>query len=264
MTVNTFPLDEEQLGFTNNADALTTGLTLAQSYITSAETFATAATTTANLTTLLPCDPAIVAGQDACAQAFIAAFGQRSLRRPLTAAEKTRYLAIYTTGKVDGFAQGISLVIQSFLESPYFLYRVETGAPTSKAGVAAVNPYEMASRLSYFLWGTMPDAQLFADAAASKLGTVAEVEAEARRMLTDPKAKQAVGTFHQQWLAIGLWARRPRMRRCLAPGPPRSSTTSFRRPRPFSTTCSGWMVAPRRCSRPPTRSSTPSWPGSTG
>ena len=199
-TVNTFPLDEEQLGFTNNADALTTGLTLAQNYITAAETFATAAI--ANLTTLLPCDPAVV-GQDVCAQAFIAAFGQRSLRRPLTADEKARYLAIYTIGKVDGFAPGISLAIQSLLESPHFLYRVESGVPTSTAGVAAMNPYEMASRLSYFLWGTMPDAQLFADAAASKLGTVAEVTAEARRMMADPKAKQSVGTFHQQWLAIG-------------------------------------------------------------
>ena len=201
MTVNTFPLDEEQLGFTNNADALTTGLTLAQNYISAAETFAAAAV--ANLATLLPCDPAASAGEAACAQAFVAAFGQRAFRRPLTADELTRHLAIYTAGRPDGFAQGLSLVIQSFLDSPYFLYRVEKGVPTSKAGVAALDHYEMASRLSYFLWGSMPDAQLFADAAASKLGTVAEVEAVARRMLADPKAKQSVGTFFMQWLAIG-------------------------------------------------------------
>jgi hypothetical protein len=200
VTVNTFPLDEEQLGFTNNADALSTGLTLAQNYISAAETFATAAT--ANLTTLLPCDPVNV-GETVCAQMFVTDFGQRSFRRPLTTDEITKHMAIYTAGRPDGFAPGISLVIQSFLESPYFLYRAEKGALTTKAGVAALNHYEMATRLSYFLWGTMPDAQLFTEAAASKLGTVAEVEAVARRMLADPKAKQSVGILHQQWLAIG-------------------------------------------------------------
>lgn len=199
-TVNTIPLDEEQLGFTNNADALTTGVNLAHSYIAAAETFATAAI--ANPSTLLPCDPAKV-GEDQCVQSFVSNFGQRAFRRPLTAEEKSRYLAIYTAGKMDGFAQGVSLVLQSFLGSPHFLYRIEKGEPASKAGVAALNHYEIASRLSYFLWGTMPDAQLFADAAASKLGTAAEVELVARRMLLDPKAKEAVGTFHEQWLEIG-------------------------------------------------------------
>jgi hypothetical protein len=200
-TIDTFPLDEEKLGFTNNADALTVAGILAGDYITTAETLATEATTAANLPTTLSMCAAPKTG-DACAQSFIADFGKRTFRRPLTADETTHYTAVYTEGTKDGFDQGIELVMEAFLESPYFLYRPETGTPTSITNTAKLNHYEMASRLSYFLWASMPDSKLLDAAAASQLGTADEVEAQARRMMADPRAKSAVSTFHEEWFEL--------------------------------------------------------------
>ena len=198
--VATFPLDEEQLGFTNNADALTVTGFLAEEYMTTAETVAAEAVK--NLTALLPCSPAAI-GEDACAQQFINDFGRRALRRPLTTAESARIFAVYTEGKKDGFDQGVSLGIAALLESPHFLYRPETGIPTATAGALALTPYEMATRLSYFLWRSMPDSTLLDAAQAGKLGTVAEITAQAKRMLADAKAHNAAATFHSEWIGIG-------------------------------------------------------------
>jgi len=87
------------------------------------------------------------------------------------------------------------------LQSADFLYRVEKGDPTAPPdAVAPVDHYEMATRLSYFFWGTMPDKALFDAAGAKQLGTSAEVETQVRRMLADAKAKLAVANFHREWL----------------------------------------------------------------
>src|SRR5260370_35933727 len=128
--VATFPLHEEKLGFTNNADALTVTGFLAEQYMSSAETGAAEARK--NLTTLLPCNHTTV-GDDSCAQQFVDAFGTRALRRPLTSDESARYFAMYTNGKPDGFEQGVSLAITAILESPNFLYRREASVPTANA-----------------------------------------------------------------------------------------------------------------------------------
>jgi hypothetical protein len=199
---NTFPPDNSGLGFTNNADVLSVTDLLAEAYMTGAESFATAAV--AKLSTLLPCDP-VAAGEDVCAKQFISSFGLRAFRRPLTADENTTYFNLYTAGKGTGpFSDGVELVIEGMLQSADFLYRVEATDPTAAAGaVAAVAPYEMATRLSYFLWGTMPDKALFDAAAANTLSAPADVEAQVRRMLQDPKAKTAVANFHSEWLSTG-------------------------------------------------------------
>src|SRR5260221_725973 len=160
---NSFPPDQllatQGAGFTNNADALVVTALLANAYKAAAAQFATAAV--ANLSTLLPCDHTTV-GDDACAAQFIADFGRRAFRRTLTAAEKTQYVKLYMTGKTGAaFADGISLALQAFLQSPHFLYRVERGAPAAPGDtVAPVTSFEMATRLSYFLWGTTPDKTL--------------------------------------------------------------------------------------------------------
>ncbi len=196
----TFPPDNAGLGFTNNADVLSVTNLLAEAYMTASESLATAAV--ANLATLLPC---ATAGDDACAKQFISDFGLRAFRRPLSAAENASFFTLFGTGKMgSAFADGIELVIEAMLQSADFLYRVEKGDPTAAPdAVAPVDHYEMATRLSYFFWGTMPDKALFDAAGASKLGTSAEVEAQVRRMLADPKAKIAVGNFHSEWLNIG-------------------------------------------------------------
>jgi hypothetical protein len=204
---NTFPPDNTGLGFTNNADVLSVTSLLAESYMTAAETFAAAAVAkiAAAPTTLLPCDPAKPSdrsGEDACAKQFIGDFGLRAFRRPLTADETTTFTGLYTTGRTGGvFADGIALVIEAMLQSADFLYRVEASDPAAAADATApVGPYEMATRLSYFLWGTMPDKALLDAAAAGKLGAPADLEPQARRMLADARARSSVASFHGEWL----------------------------------------------------------------
>jgi hypothetical protein len=146
------------------------------------------------------CDPVAI-GVEACGAEFIETFGQRAFRRPLTAEERTTLRGLFDLGRVDGFRAGIQMVIEAALQSPRFLYRVEFGVPdASGAGVARVDDWEMASRLSYFLWGTMPDDTLFAAAAAGELSEPAQIESHARRMIDDERARAAVENFHRQWL----------------------------------------------------------------
>lgn len=154
-----------------------------------------------NVTTLLPCDPVAV-GEAACAGTVIDTLGPKAFRRPLSPDERTQYLGVYTDSRTSGdtFAEGIEQVVRSFLQSPYFLYLVE--APPAGAAATAVSPYEVASRLSYFLWNSMPDDTLFAAAAANQLGTPDALLAQAKRMLESDKATATLASFHKQWLGI--------------------------------------------------------------
>jgi hypothetical protein len=207
---NTFPPDQllatQGAGFTNNADALVVTALLANAYMTAAEQFATAAVM--NLSTLLPCDPSQggASGQDACAQQFIADFGRRAFRRTLTPDEKTQYFALYTTGKTGAaFVDGLTLAIEAFLQSPSFLYRVEKGAPAAPTDkVAPVTSFEMATRLSYFLWGTAPDKTLLDVAEAGQLQTPDQISAQVTRLMADPRAHDAVTKFHTEWLNLAV------------------------------------------------------------
>jgi hypothetical protein len=194
-----FGAEEEALGFNNNAANLVTSAALAEKYMLAAEGISARATEP--LSRNVPCDPATV-GDDACARQFIAQFGKRAFRRPLTSDETAMFFGLFDAGRKGAdFRSGIQLVIEAALQSPPFLYRVELGT-TAAAGeqVVRLNGWELASRLSYFLWGSMPDDALFAAAEAGQLATPAELAAQARRMLDDPRAKQAVANFHQQWL----------------------------------------------------------------
>jgi Protein of unknown function (DUF1592)/Protein of unknown function (DUF1588)/Protein of unknown function (DUF1587)/Protein of unknown function (DUF1595)/Protein of unknown function (DUF1585) len=203
MLTTTFPPDNTGLGFTNNADVLSVTSLQAEAYMTASEQFATAAV--ANLPALLPCDQTKV-GEDACAKQFIAAFGLRAFRRPLTTDEGTTFFSLYTAGRTGAaFADGVALVIEGVLQSADFLYRVEATDPTAALTVVApVAPYEMATRLSYFLWGTLPDQMLLDAAAANQLATADQVKAQVTRMTTDPRAHQAVASFHGEWLSTGV------------------------------------------------------------
>jgi hypothetical protein len=194
-----FPADEEALGFSNNAAALTTSSTLVQSYLLAAEGVAERAT--ADLTSLLPC--AMPAGGDeACARQFVSSFGRRAFRRPLDDGEVEAMVGLYRAGAAGGGArEGVRLVIEALLQSPPFLYRLEFDpAPGASAASVPLGPWALASRLSYFLWGSMPDDELFAAAEAGRLAGPDEVAAEARRMLADPRARAMVARFHEEWL----------------------------------------------------------------
>jgi hypothetical protein len=122
---------------------------------------ALAATAARNLTAILPCDP-VAAGEQACARQFVDGFGLRAFRRPLAAAEADRLMALYGTARNTlklAFADAIGLLIEGMLQAPAFLYHWEAPAtaPVREGAVLRLGPYEIASRLSYFLLGSMPD-----------------------------------------------------------------------------------------------------------
>jgi hypothetical protein len=172
---------------------------------------ATSARVEAKIASLAPCTGA----EDACARKFATDFGLRAYRRPLAQDEVDRLVALYTTGRTTlalDYAGGIHLMVEGMLQSPSFLYHWELGnnAPTVEGKVIKLSPYEVASRLSYFVWNSMPDAALFDAAATNKLGTQAEVEAQARRMIGDAKAHDAVSTFAEEWLNLDQIADRPK------------------------------------------------------
>src|SRR5262249_10516595 len=127
---------------------------------------------------------------------FVRQFGLKAFRRPLTDSEVRRYssLLLEEAARTQNFQAGASMVIEAMLQSPHFLFRVERGASSPDA------PYEIASRLSYFLWDTMPGDVLLRAAAKGELATPAQVEAAARRMLADPRARDAMGEFLSQWM----------------------------------------------------------------
>lgn len=139
------------------------------------------------------------------ARAWIEQFGARAYRRPLTEAEIDAHWYLFEQGvdlyqELDFFSAGVHLSIQAFLQSPHFLYRVERSEAVGADGLIHLDGYELASKLSYMLWNSMPDEQLFAAAAAGELDDAAGVVVEAARMLDDPRAREMVRDFHAQLL----------------------------------------------------------------
>lgn len=190
-------LAEGASGFDNNADVASVSRLQLEKYLHAAEGIAERAT--ANLPGFMGCDPA--ADELGCIEAWVHGFVPRAWRRPLDPAESAELLGLYGESReLYSVAESVGLVLQAILLSPHFLYRVEYGAPSADGSAASILDYEMASRLSYLLWGSMPDAALFASAAAGGLRTPDQVEAEARRMLEHPRAHTMVRHFHRQWL----------------------------------------------------------------
>ena len=172
----------------------------------------------AHLTTLLPCatPPAAGAAETTCLNTFMTTFMPRMYRRPLVPTEVTHLMALYTLGRGTlalGFNAAIGLLIEAGLQSPQFLYHWEVDPGTAVTPVGAVvklGNYELANRLSYFLWGTMPDAALFAAAAAGQLSDAANVDTQVRRMLKDPKANDTYLNFFSDFLDLDTLADTPK------------------------------------------------------
>ncbi|MDX2054857.1 MAG: DUF1592 domain-containing protein [Polyangiaceae bacterium] len=178
----------------------------ARSYLDAAESLAaSAALRTADLA---PCT-AGQTGESACFDAFLSKFGRAAFRRPLTDAERAELTGVYATFRAvpeTTYADGIQVVLSAMLQSPQFLYHWELGAtPAGVPGpgkLIALTDYELASRLSYFLWSSMPDEALLSRAEAHALTRPSELAAEAQRMLLDPRARATVRDFHRQWLDL--------------------------------------------------------------
>jgi hypothetical protein len=195
-----FPGEEVTNGFHNNAETRSVSDVLQEGYLSAAEQLAGDAV--AHLDTILSCDPA-KAGETACLDTFLDTFGKRAWRRPLSDPEKENLRAAFAVGRATSFQDGIGTVIQLLLLSPQFLYRYEQGNPVAGTQYARLTPYEVASRLSFLLWGTMPDQALMAAADAGKLQTRAEILAQARRMVDDQNhTAPMVIEFAGQWLNL--------------------------------------------------------------
>lgn len=139
-----------------------------------------------------------------CARQILETFGRRALRRPLTAVESDRFVALVDLA-VDGggtFDDGMGLVLQSVVLSPSFLFRPEIDADPESPDSRPLNDFELASRMSYFIWSSMPDDELLDAAAEGLLQDPAEVEAQTRRMLRDPRSVALVDNFAGQWLYV--------------------------------------------------------------
>jgi hypothetical protein len=139
---------------------------------------------------------------EACFRSFVTSFGRRALRRPLTAGEIDRYAGLIAEAEQTGdFYAAVEVALRAFLQHPEFLYRIEIGTPVSDApGVFRLGDYEMASRLSYFLWGTTPSVAILDRADAGEIRTPDQIADLAHEMLTDERARARVGRFHALWL----------------------------------------------------------------
>jgi hypothetical protein len=197
-----FPSEEKRLGFDNNAAALQISPALAEQYMISAEALATTAVTK-NLNSVVSCDPTAAAGADACATTFIQTFGRKAYRRPLTSDETTAMKAVFDVGAKTDFASGIRLVIETMLQSAPFLYRVEFGEPpASGESVTQLTSWEMASRLSYLIWQSMPDDELLNAAQNDELTSKDKIASQVGRMMDDPRAHDVFEHFHELWLHV--------------------------------------------------------------
>jgi len=169
----------------------------------------------ANLGSILQCSPANSAAEASCASDFINQFGAKMYRRPLTTEEAADLTSLYQTGRTTlslDFKGAIGLLVEAMLQAPGFLYHWELDpGPSIRDGkVVQLGNYQVANRLSYFLWGSMPDAALFSAAAAGKLTTKEGLEEQARRMLQDPKAKDTLADFFDDWLDVNTISTRPK------------------------------------------------------
>ncbi len=150
-------------------------------------------------------DPVAFAGcnsGDACARGFIERFGFRAFRRPLSTEEVTRYLLLHNGIATESFELGLRWVVTAMLQSSNFLYRSELGTAAAGSRLYTLDPFEIATALSYGITGTMPDDVLFAAAQNGELSSSVEIEAQARRLFERPEALRGAHRFFSQWLGI--------------------------------------------------------------
>ncbi|WP_437588518.1 DUF1592 domain-containing protein [Sorangium sp. So ce1000] len=200
------PSEDVGNGFGNDADTQSVSSLLAEQLGTVAEGVAQRATATPEaLAKLAPCASNVTAqNEDACARTIVERLAPLAYRRPLADGEADELLGLYTAGRKDAtFATGVATMIEGLLQSPDFLYRVEWGAPDAeRPELRRPTGDEMATRLSYMLWGTMPDDKLRLAAQAGELSTKEGVRAHAERMLDDARSRPVIRFFFDNLLPI--------------------------------------------------------------
>jgi hypothetical protein len=198
------PPEAKGNGFSNDAAILSSSRVLIDAYHTIASGVAKTATKdAAALAKLSSCDVA-AQGDEACARGFVKDFGRKAFRRPLTDAESAAAYGVYVAGKEGAtHAAGLKAVIEMMLQSPQFLYRVEIGTEVPGKSLRRPTSSELATRLSYLLWGTMPDPALLELAAQHQLDTPEQVKAQAELMLKDTRSRDVVRYFTDTLYGIG-------------------------------------------------------------
>jgi hypothetical protein len=196
-----FVTDTNVLGFKNLSSSQTSSLVRTEQYQAAAE--ATATLVVADPTTLTGCDVA-AASEEACAKPYVLDLAKRAYRRPLTEAERQSLWGLFTAnqGTID-YPTRLGMTIQAVLLSPKFLFRTELG-DTGHAVAQGIplTTWEMATRLSYFITGSIPDAELMAAADSGRLGSADEVVRQAQRLLALPGSQEHLVGFHEGWLGV--------------------------------------------------------------
>jgi hypothetical protein len=198
------PHDTASAGFENAAEAQQPSDVRIARYETIANLYAKGATEShASIAALVGCtDWSTPTGAAACAATFIETVGARLFRRPLAPDESERFMLRFQGWKASiDFEGAVRLTLSAMLQSPRFLYRPELRT-AGASGVVPVEPYAMASRLSFFLWESVPDEALIAAASRGELATEQQVRAQAERMLDDERARRVLWSFHRQWLGL--------------------------------------------------------------
>jgi hypothetical protein len=156
---------------------------------------------TARRNSIVGCTPKAATDPE-CFTTFLKKFGRRALRRPLSDEELGRWSNFASFGtEANDFYAGVETAILAFLQHAEFVYRVEVGTPVEgRPSVVRLTDFELASRLSYFVWATTPDEPLLDSAQSGALANGEGVQAAARRMFADPRAKETVNRFHALWL----------------------------------------------------------------
>jgi hypothetical protein len=155
-----------------------------------------------DVATLLGCS----ASEASCVPAFIDEFGKRAYRRPLSDEERSILQSAYDQALLDSFTEteAVGMVLEIILQSPQFLYRSELSNIEAVAvdGPVRLDAWELASRLSFLFWDATPDAELMALAESGELRDPAVIEQQARRLLTDPRSREPVARFVEDWLEL--------------------------------------------------------------
>lgn len=193
-----FPREPLQHGLDNDATLNVVADSHISAYLDAAE-FLAGDTLTNRRSKVVPCNT----NDLACGELFIATTGMKAFRRPLNAEERANLNSLFTAiNATEGFDGAVEVTLQTMLQSPQFLYRDEQALGPVPQPVVTLGGFELASRLSYFLWGTMPDEQLLEAAANGDLDTPAGLSAEAKRMLADPKSMDGLMRFFSLWIYL--------------------------------------------------------------
>jgi len=201
---DSFPL-EEQSSFDNDANVLRASRQLVEGYLGAAETLANGAIAKQDT---LPCAAtaatADTATAEKCAEQLIDTWGAKAYRRPVTTDEHARLLGTFRSARAFlDFKGSVSTVLEAMLMAPQFLYRIESGkAVAGNPDILQVDSWGLASRLSYFLWSSMPDDALLTAAKEGRLTTPADVRREAERMYGSDRSRSMVRRFTRFWLDL--------------------------------------------------------------